>query len=448
MTHPTAAIILLAGIFAAASPAHGQAQGADTVVDWLRAQAHPLRSLEPDGVATDLQPLKSALAGVSVVGLGESMHGARELFRLKHRLVQFLVAEMGFTTLAMETESSDAEALNEYVLHGTGDLATALTGQGLTCWDTEEIAAMFRWMREHNRRVPDARKVQFVGLDIVFHTRGRARVLDYVRRRAPDRAAGTEALFRVLAEQQALWPWRFQREVIAGSIGQVEALHDFLVAERARLEPAGAARELDAPIRDMRRMVQHALAFLPSSDPRWTGRSRAMGLNLAELLEREPERKFIVWAFDSHVSVGSVVNAANLGSALRDAIGPSYYALALQVGRGSTQIRRGNADATLGPFEVVETTPAPPGTLPWYLSQVGRGNAFVNLRAPRTPAVEAWLARPIGLRAVGWAFKAGELTTMVDGTVGRYDGLIYVEQTDRARPTRNARKRVAKGAGF
>jgi erythromycin esterase len=48
----------------------------------------------------------AAGGGVRVVGLGESTHGTAEFFRLKHRLVEYLVTAHGFRTFAMEASAS------------------------------------------------------------------------------------------------------------------------------------------------------------------------------------------------------------------------------------------------------------------------------------------------------------------------------------------------------
>ena len=37
-----------------------------------------------------------------IVSLGEATHGTAEFFRMKHRLVEFLASEMGFTVFAIE----------------------------------------------------------------------------------------------------------------------------------------------------------------------------------------------------------------------------------------------------------------------------------------------------------------------------------------------------------
>lgn len=65
-----------------------------------------------------------------VVGLGESTHGTREFSQVKHRLLKFLVREMGFNAYPLEASYAACQPINDYVLYGKGDLETALTGQG------------------------------------------------------------------------------------------------------------------------------------------------------------------------------------------------------------------------------------------------------------------------------------------------------------------------------
>ncbi len=55
--------------------------------DGLAGPEHPLNSLLPGVPTTDLQPLKSALDGIRIVGLGEATHGTREFFQVKHLLM-------------------------------------------------------------------------------------------------------------------------------------------------------------------------------------------------------------------------------------------------------------------------------------------------------------------------------------------------------------------------
>jgi len=61
-----------------------------------------LKSVKAESGFEDLSPLKNVLKDVQIVGLGEATHGTKEFFQMKHRMLEFLVKEMGFTVLALE----------------------------------------------------------------------------------------------------------------------------------------------------------------------------------------------------------------------------------------------------------------------------------------------------------------------------------------------------------
>lgn len=115
------------------------------VLSWIQQNTIPIRHIEAGNDFSDLQPLKEILKDVKTVGLGEATHGTREFFKFKHRLFEFLVKEMRYTVFTLEASYSASLPSNDYVLYGKGDLATVLTGQGYSPWDTEEFIKMIRW---------------------------------------------------------------------------------------------------------------------------------------------------------------------------------------------------------------------------------------------------------------------------------------------------------------
>lgn len=62
-------------------------------VRWLRKQAIPLTTAEPGSGFDDLRPLKRMIGKARVVALGEPTHGSREVFQMKHRLLEYLASE-------------------------------------------------------------------------------------------------------------------------------------------------------------------------------------------------------------------------------------------------------------------------------------------------------------------------------------------------------------------
>src|SRR5258705_6159315 len=196
---PRLSLFLLLWIISVQRPASAQDSA---VVSWMRETAIPFRTLDAGSGFADLAPLKPVLMNARIVGLGESTHGTSEFQRVKHRLLEFLVKEMGYTAFAMEAGYSEAEPMNDYVLHGKGNRADMLTKLGYVAWDMEEFAAMVDWMRAYNRTVPEARKVRFYGVDIYRNRIGRAKVLAALRRVLPAAAPAADSLFPLLAEQQ------------------------------------------------------------------------------------------------------------------------------------------------------------------------------------------------------------------------------------------------------
>ena len=76
----------------------------DAVITWIKAGALPLTTLDPRAPLDDFAAFEQIVGDAAIVGLGEGSHGAHECFLVKHRLLRFLVEQMGFTLVAMEMD--------------------------------------------------------------------------------------------------------------------------------------------------------------------------------------------------------------------------------------------------------------------------------------------------------------------------------------------------------
>lgn len=125
-----------------------------------------LRTLDPDDPdVSDLEPLRDLVGDSRVVAIGESAHGVREFYRLRDRLVRYLVAELGFTALALESGFPEGLALDDWVLGGEGDLdwlSRTKIGYGLGSFT--EMRDMLTWIREWNTARESA--VHVYGMDL------------------------------------------------------------------------------------------------------------------------------------------------------------------------------------------------------------------------------------------------------------------------------------------
>ncbi|GAA4639129.1 erythromycin esterase family protein [Actinoallomurus vinaceus] len=407
----------------------------DDVTDWLARNAVPLEGLEAGAPTADLQPLKATLQGVRVVGLGEATHGTREFFQLKHRLLEFLVTEMGFSVLAMEASASAGQAVDAYVRHGTGNAAEVLTGLGFWTWRTQEVLAMLEWMRAYNHGRPEKDKVGFVGIDPQRCGDSIAALEAFLRETAPERIEDLHATLGVL------------RTAAPGSRPDPER---HLVREAEDLLEFVRIEDPDAT-----EAIRHAGVVVKAADlvtrPRrhedpeqtvFAARDRYMADAVGELLG-DPSAQVVLWAHNGHIAKGRYSGGVPaMGSHLRARYGDAYYALGLLFGRGAFRARRGwpGRWARRGSRKPAANAvdAAPPATLEARLAAAHSGDHLIDLRvtADAPEAVRAWArdrhpARTFGSSVPRWTYRFGFGRTAPSE---EYDGLAYVPVSTCSRP--------------
>ena len=165
-------------------------------IEWLRAHAIPLETCEAGHGFEDLEPLDALVGGARIVSLGECTHGTREVFQMKHRLVEYLADQRGFTIFSIEANMPEAYRLNEYVLEGKGDPNQLISGMYFWTWNTEEVLAMVEWMRRFNQSGKG--RIEFTGFDMQTPDVAMDVVLDFLRAADPERVTGVEDTYRNL----------------------------------------------------------------------------------------------------------------------------------------------------------------------------------------------------------------------------------------------------------
>lgn len=415
---------------------------------WTRGSAHPLKSVRAGAPTDDLQPLRNRLSDVRVVGLGEATHGSREFFQLKHRLIEFLVQELGFTHFAMEGDQGAARAINEFVLNGHGTSQAVLAAGRMWQWNTEEVAALLDWMREHNRNLPEDRKVRFAGFDFQVNERGREDVISYLQRVAPARAASADSVIAPLAEQPEPKGmsfiarfYRFTPEQKAATAIAVKQLFEYFTAQRNSFIQKTSPADYEQALQSVRRMVQftdtHSRTGYDYADPEsgLATRDRYMADNVIGLLEGAGANgKVIIWSHNGHISRADY----RMGHYLRERIGAQYYAYGLVFDRGGFRAMDVTQKA---PFAVGEFSvgPAVQESVGWFLKQAGIGDMFVDLRdAPDAGPVADWLRRLHPLRSIGNGYAPNPLAGSGYGwppivPADAFDGFFFVEQVTAAR---------------
>jgi erythromycin esterase len=85
----------------------------NAILDWMGANAIALATVEAGHGFADLDRLGARIGNARIVWLGGAMHATREFFQLKHRRLEYLVAELEF--FGIEANYSECLRINDYV---------------------------------------------------------------------------------------------------------------------------------------------------------------------------------------------------------------------------------------------------------------------------------------------------------------------------------------------
>ncbi|MGY0002302.1 erythromycin esterase family protein [Micromonospora sp. I033] len=100
-----------------------------------------------------------------LLALGEPTHQEPAFGAVRNELFAQLV-ELGFRSIALETDRVAALAVNDYVLHGTGSLHSVMSeGFSHDFGALDANRQLVAWMREYNRDRPARERVTFHGFD-------------------------------------------------------------------------------------------------------------------------------------------------------------------------------------------------------------------------------------------------------------------------------------------
>jgi erythromycin esterase len=387
---------------------------------WLRARVIPFDTAEAGRGFTDLQPLKTAIGAARIVALGEGTHGTREFFQMKHRLTEFLAAEMGFTLFVIEANMPEAQRVNEYVLTGKGNPRELLRGLYFWTWDTQEVLDLILWMRRFNELGNG--RVQFLGIDMQFGELAMSNTRAFVADFDPNYTEDLEAVYQKLDDY-----W--------GSVDLVRGareLPDEEKAARARgawrvvehLEASRASYQKKVESDRVERAIQDARIAAQAAELMVRGggyRDQCMAENVAWILDHSPRgSKIVLWAHSGHVAR----QPGWMGAHLADRYGSELFVAGFASHTGRyTAIQPG-----LGLVASNNLSPSEPGSLEWRLHETGLPRLVLDLRQASKDAPESsWLRRPHDFRAIGAVAIDRQFFPIV--VPDAYDAIIYFDQT-------------------
>jgi erythromycin esterase len=144
--------------------------------------------------SADLDPLLEKIRKSKYVLLGEASHGTHEYYTWRTAISKRLIAEQGFSFIAVEGDWPDCYRINRYVkgYHDAGSTAVEVLKEfkrwPTWMWANWEIAALMEWMRDYNKGKSTDKKIGFYGLDVYSLWESMDVIIHYLRKEDPDSA--------------------------------------------------------------------------------------------------------------------------------------------------------------------------------------------------------------------------------------------------------------------
>jgi erythromycin esterase-like protein len=166
-----------------------------SLVDTLRAAVRPLA-----GDEHEYDALLSLIGDARFVLIGEASHGTHEFYAERAAITKRLIAEKGFTAVAVEADWPDAYRVNRYVRGMPQDADADAALSGFTrfptwMWRNTVVRDFVDWLRAHNARLSGgAARTGFYGLDLYSLYASIEAVVGYLDKVDP--AAAARARYR------------------------------------------------------------------------------------------------------------------------------------------------------------------------------------------------------------------------------------------------------------
>ncbi len=395
----------------------------------------------------DLDPIIDLAADARYVLLGEASHGTSEFYTWRAELSRRLIAEHGFSFVAVEGDWPDCYRVNRFVKGyansgaSAAEVLHAFERWPTWMWANREVVDFVTWLREHNANRLADQQAGFYGLDVYSLWQSMEEVVRYLERIDPNAARSARRAYACFdpyheneqeyARATALVPTSCEDEAVA-ILSEVRSK-----APQYREDGRDAYFDAEQNALIARNAELYYRTMIRGGPTSWNVRDHHMVETLERLMAHHgPTARAIVWEHNTHIGDARYTDMAragmiNVGQLVRQGYERDGVVL---VGFGT---HRGTVIAAEEWGMPMQRMPVPPARDGSYEDAMHRADAgdFLLVFAGTEPI--AGLDEPRGHRAIGVVYDprrehwGNYVPTILSA---RYDAFCFIDETHAVDP--------------
>src|SRR5204862_2407530 len=420
-----------------------------TDAEFVREIAQPL-----SGGVNDYDGLLKLIGDAQFVLMGEATHGTHEFYSERAAITKRLIAEKGFSVVAIEADWPDSARVHRYV---RGNMADANTNEALSgfsrfpiwMWRNTVMVDFVEWLRRFNRDIdPKQAPVGFYGMDLYSLHASIKAVLKYLAKVDPDSAKRAQLRYSCF-DHFSRQP---QEYGYATTVGAMEPCEDEVVEQLVELQQKAteflnrdgevAAEELffaEQNARLVKNAEQYYRSMFRGRASSWNLRDRHMVETIEALvahLDGSRQPKAIVWAHNSHLGDARATEMSqhgelNVGQLVRERFGSEAVLIGFSTDHGTvTAASDWGARA-----DRKRVRPALQGSYEKLFHETGLPRFWINLR-DADEKIDV-LREPRLERAIGVIYRpeTERLSHYFQARLSKqFDAVIHIDETHAVEP--------------
>ena len=418
-------------------------------VDAARGAAMPMSRGDDE-----FDDLLRRIGNARFVLLGEASHGTHEFYEARARITMRLIAERGFSAVAIEGDWPDAYRVNRFV-RGLGDDRSATEAlQGFRrfptwMWRNTAVVDFVERVRGWNHGRPTAARTGFYGLDLYSLNASMAAVLAFLEHEDPAIAARARERYACFepfgGDSQVYGLMTGLRSTPSCEDGVIRTLLELQhrrtqgLADKATDPEAQFDAERNAAlVRDAERYYRNMYLGDVSS---WNERDTHMAQTLWAI-DRHLSRpgrpaRIVVWAHNSHLGdayfteMGQSRGELNLGQLVRERVPEDCYLVGFTTHDGAVTA----ATEWDGAAEHKPVNPSRGDSIEGVLHATGHERFLLPFRDE--PRLAREFQQPLLQRAIGVIYRpeTERQSHYFQAQVARqFDAVIHIDRTSAVMP--------------